>query len=75
MKVDEQAMAELHRLFDEQFPNLPVGGFYNPVVKCVNQNGVVEFVCNYDGYDQFADDDDYDDGWTWSFNPQTRTFF
>jgi len=64
-------LGELTELFNEQFPDLDIGGFYNPIVKFVGENGDIEFACNYDGYDQF----DEELGWTWFFDHHTRLFY
>lgn len=59
---------ELNRMFNEQYPNLPNGGFYNPRVQNVS-NGVIELFCYYDGYDN------EDDGWTWFFDTAAGRFY
>lgn len=62
---------DLIDLFNEQFPDLPCGEFSNPTVVSVENTGVVEFACNYRGYNSL----DEQSGWTWFFDPRSREFF
>lgn len=61
-------LAALMDRFDEQFPDIPTGGFLNPRLMSTHR-GQLEFFCHYDGYDN------EEDGWTWYYDWATRQFY
>jgi hypothetical protein len=54
--------------FNEQFPNYPAGGFYNPTVESEDDTHI-EFRCLYNNYDN------EEDSWRWTYNKKTGKFF
>jgi hypothetical protein len=54
--------------FKEQFPNLPVGGFYNPTVESEDDTHIA-FRCYYDNYDN------EENSWRWTYDKGTGKFF
>ncbi len=61
-------MDKLSAMFDNQFPDLPTGGFLNPTFVSVHR-GDVEFRCCYDNYDN------EEDSWTWYWDSKTGKFY
>lgn len=58
---------ELAQKFEEQFPDLTVGGFYNPTIEA-DDGKIISFRCHYDGYGNVKD------SWHWDYNRQTGVF-
>lgn len=58
----------LGREFGRQYPDLNVGGFYNPTVVSVS-GAVIEFSCHYNGFER------EEDAWTWFYDANAREFY
>lgn len=54
--------------FEEQFPHLPNGGFYNPTVEDFDDGRVV-FRCFYNDFDN------EEDAWHWTYDQATGEFY
>lgn len=54
--------------FEEQFPGLPAGGFYNPTVEDVDGNQI-RFRCFYNDFDN------EEDAWHWTYDRATGEFY
>lgn len=64
MKTD---LYTLSNLFEEQYGDLPVGGFLNPEIVAENDRRIV-FRCHYDNYEN------EDDVWHYGFDIATQQF-
>lgn len=61
-------IGDLADIFDEQYGNLPVGGFLNPTIESDDGNGVL-FRCYYENYDN------EDDSWHYGYCRKSRLFY
>ena len=58
----------LTKIFKEQLPDLPVGGFYNPKIVWEDEKEI-EFMCSYDNYESI------EDSWTWYYVKDEKKFY
>lgn len=75
--MDKYDINTLSKIFYEQFPDIHLGGFYNP--RLLYDDGKhLEFRCNYDGYsteDGKDGEPEDEDAWHWCFDKQTNEFW
>lgn len=63
-------LEELKKVFISQFGELPTGGFINPTIESVTDDGnEIEFRCFYDNFDN------EDDAWHYTYNRSTGQFY
>ena len=67
-RLKGKKLIKLTEIFDKQFPDLPVGGFYNPKIVYENDKEI-EFMCSYDNFES------EEDSWTWYYLKDEERFY